>query len=134
MSGPSTDLPSWLLEEKLWQLLGRWGKNGQMLHIRPHRQRRVIAIAYVLLVTALAVLVAVPEKVNFAAYAGMMILDLPLSMLLYLPYYVISLGVLPMQASWLWLFHVAWYSAIAAVQAWLAVKYLDRRQRDKAAA
>ena len=50
--------------------------------------------------------------------------------LLYLPYYVISLEVLPMDGSWLWLFHVAWYTAIAALQAWLAVKYLDRRQRD----
>jgi hypothetical protein len=110
------------------------GKNGEMLPT-PHRRRRVITIAYALIVTALAVLVAVPEQPSFAAYAGMMLLAAPLSLLLYLPYYVISLGVLPVDGpSWLWLFPVAWYSAIAAVQARLAVKYLDRRQRDKAAA
>ena len=105
-----------------------------MLPRLAHRLWRVIAITYVLIVAALAVLVAVPEHPSFAAYAGMMLLAAPLSLLLYLPYYVISLGVLPMEASWLWLFHVAWYTAIAAAQAWLAVNYLDRRQRDKAAA
>jgi hypothetical protein len=119
-----------------WQLSGGQGKNCEMLPISPDRRRRVIAIAYVLIVTALAVLVAVPEHPSFAAYAGMMLLAAPLSLLLYLPYYLISLGVLPVDGpSWLWLFHVAWYTAIAAVQARLAVKYLDRRQqRDKAAA
>lgn len=39
----------------------------------------------------------------------------------------------PTDGRWLWLFHVGWYATIAAVQAWLAVKYLDRRQRNKAA-
>ncbi|MEI8406898.1 MULTISPECIES: hypothetical protein [unclassified Kribbella] len=105
-----------------------------MLPSSPPKRRRVVAIAYVLVVTALAVLVAVPEHPSFAAYAGLMVLDAPLSLLLYLPYYAISLGNLPMDGSRLWLFHVAWYTAIAAVQAQLAVKYLDRRQRDKAAA
>jgi hypothetical protein len=62
-----------------------------------------------------------------------MVLAAPLSLLLYLPYYVISLGVLPADGKWLWLFHAAWYIAIAAVQAWIAVKYLERRQRSKAA-
>jgi hypothetical protein len=107
-----------------------------MLLIPAPRLRRVVAITYVLIVAAFAVLVAVPEHPSFAAYAGMMLLAAPLSLLLYLPYYLISLGVLPVDGpSWLWLFHVAWYTAIAAVQARLAVKYLDRRQqRDKAAA
>ncbi|WP_132301632.1 hypothetical protein [Kribbella sp. VKM Ac-2568] len=94
----------------------------------------MIAVAYVLIVTVLAVLVAVPEHPSFVAYAGMMLLDAPLSLLLYVPYYVITLGVLPVDGpSWLGLFPIAWYAAIAAVQAWLAVKYLDRHQRDKAA-
>lgn len=57
-----------------WQLSGGWGKNGdKMLHISPHRRRRMIAIAYVLIVTALAVLVAVAEHPSFAANAGMML-------------------------------------------------------------
>jgi hypothetical protein len=106
-----------------------------MLLIPAPRLRRVVAITYVLIVAALAVLVAVPEHPSFAAYAGMMLLAAPLSLLLYLPYYVISLGALPVDGpSWLWLFHVAWYTAIAAAQAILALKYMDRRQRDKAAA
>ncbi|MGW6196942.1 SCO4225 family membrane protein [Kribbella sp. NPDC055110] len=99
-----------------------------------NRRRRLIAIAYVLIVAALAVMVAVPEHPSFAAYAGLMLLAAPLSLVLYLPYYVISLGVLPADGKWLWLFHVAWYAAIAVVQAWLTMKYLDRRQRRKAAA
>ncbi|TCO37627.1 hypothetical protein EV646_12314 [Kribbella antiqua] len=95
----------------------------------------MIAVAYVSVVIALAVLVAVPEQPSFAAYAAMMLLTAPLSLLLYLPYYSISLGVLPVDGpSWLWLFPVAWYAAIAAVQAWLVVKYLDRRQGGKEAA
>jgi hypothetical protein len=106
-----------------------------MLLIPTHRLPRVIAIVYVLIVAALAVLVAVPEHPSFAAYAGLMLVAAPLSLLLYLPYYVISLGVLPVDGpSWLWLFHVAWYTTIAAVQAILALKYLDRRQPDRAAA
>jgi hypothetical protein len=102
--------------------------------IPAHRVRRVIAITYVLTVAALAVVVAVPEQPSFAAYAGVMLLTAPLSLLLYLPYYVISLGVLPVDGpSWLWLFHVVWYTAIAVVQVILVLKYLDRRQRNKAA-
>lgn len=97
------------------------------------QRRRLIAIAYVLVVTALAALVAVPDHPSFAPYAGLMLLTAPLSLLLYLPYYAISLGVLPTDGRLLWLFHVAWYAAIASVQAWLTVKYLDRRQRSKAA-
>ncbi|WP_460666452.1 hypothetical protein [Kribbella swartbergensis] len=88
-----------------------------------------------LIVTVLAVLVAVPERPSFAVYAGMMILTAPLSLLLYAPYYTIALGVMPVDGpSWLWIFSVAWYAAIAAVQARLALKYLDRRERAKAAA
>jgi len=63
-----------------------------------------------------------------------MLITAPLSFLLYLPYYLILFGGLATYGARMWIVHVAWYTAIASVQAWLAIKCLGRRRPDKSAA
>lgn len=91
------------------------------------RRRRLVAVGYVLAVTAFGVVAWYPGLSEAWAYILVLVLCAPLTAITYpLFFLVVGLTVRPPDDG-PWIFYVAWWAVVAVVQALVVVRFLDRR-------